>query len=159
MDDAMLNKIADSIMDLYKCDENAIAVLEGQLRGTQRSIDNLVRAIEKGVVTSSTQARLEELEEDAKRLQSAIREEEARRPKLTKEFILFTLQKYKSLDLTSLRNREKLVDSLVNCIILYDDKIVITFNYENESVTIKTTEEISSVEIHSSDFQSTRSPK
>ena len=78
MDDAMLNKIADSIMDLYKCDENAIAVLEGQLRGTQRSIDNLVRAIEKGVVTSSTQARLEELEEDAKRMQSAIREEEAR---------------------------------------------------------------------------------
>ncbi|MBQ4585189.1 MAG: recombinase family protein [Clostridia bacterium] len=157
MDDAMLNKIADSIMDLYKCDENAIAVLEGQLRGTQRSIDNLVRAIERGVVTSSTQARLEELEEDAKRLQSAIREEEARRPKLTKEFILFTLQKYKSLDLTSLRNREKLVDSLVNCIILYDDKIVITFNYENESVTIKTTEEISSVEIHSSVSKQTRS--
>ena len=42
--------------------------------------------------------------------------------------------------LRQLRNREKLVNSLVNCIILYDDKIVITFNYENESVTIKTTQ-------------------
>ena len=58
--------------------------------------------------------------------------------------------------LKQLRNREKLVNSLVNCIILYDGKIVITFNYENESVTIKTTEEISSVEIHSSVSKQTR---
>ena len=65
--------------------------------------------------------------------------------KLTKEQILFALERFRDLDITLEHNRERLVDALVKCIILYDDKIIITTTFKNEPITIMTTEEVAEV--------------
>ena len=80
-------------------------------------------------------------------------------PKLTKEQILFALERFRDLDITLEHNRERLVDALVKCIILYDDKIIITTTFKNEPITIMTTEEIAEVARLGSDIESLAPPK
>ena len=39
-----------------------------------------------------------------------------------------------------------MIDSLVKCVLLYDDKLVITLNYKNEPITVPTIDELDEVE-------------
>ena len=87
-----------------------------------------------------------------------ILKEQTSAPKLTKGEILFALDKFRKLDLTIEANRERLIDSLVQCIILYDDKLVITFNFKNEPVTVPTSDELEAIE-DGSDIEAFASPK
>lgn len=63
--------------------------------------------------------------------EDTILKEQTSTPKLTKEQILFALNKFRKLYLTIEANKERLIDSLVKCVLLYDDKLVITFNFKN----------------------------
>ena len=97
------------------------------------SINNLVKAIEAGVFTRSTKARLEELEAEEERLQASIRDEQVSHPKITEDHIRCMFDKYRDMDMSIPANRERLIDCLVGSILLYDDgKIVITFYYKDE---------------------------
>ena len=82
-----------------------------------------------GIITDSTKQRLEELEANKKELETNIAIEELQKPMLTKDQILFWLYKFRKLDVTKLESRRRLVDSFVNSIIVYDDYILINFNY------------------------------
>ena len=46
---------------------------------------------------------------------------------------------------------------MVKCIILYDEKLVITFNFKNEPVTVSTSDELLAIE-GSSDIEAFASP-
>ena len=67
------------------------------------------------------------------------------------------MDKFRKLDLTIEANKERLIDSLVKCVLLYDDKLVITFNFKNELVTVPTSEEFDAIE-KSSDIEAFASP-
>ena len=103
-------------------------------------------SIEKGVVTRTTKNRLEELEAEEDKLLTTLQLEQAKAPKITKGMILFLLDKFRKMDMHVMKNREKLIDSLVKAIILYDDRILIYLTYTDETVTIPTSEEVSDVE-------------
>ena len=60
--------------------------------------------------------------------------------KLTREHILFFLMKFRDMDLNDADCRQKLFDTFVNSIFVYDDKIVLTFNYSGDSRQITLTE-------------------
>ena len=79
-------------------------------------------------------------------------------PKISKEMILFTLHRYRDLDLHIQKNKERLIDGLVKAIYLYDDKLVFYLTYTDDPVTIPTAEELEEME-HSSDFSALSSPK
>ena len=76
----------------------------------------------------------------------SILKEQTCSPKLTKDQILFVLDKFCKLDFTLERNRERLIDGLVKCVLLYDDKLVIILNYKNELITVSTSDELDEVE-------------
>ena len=61
-DDEALDKIADEIVALLDEDNKVIPLLEAQLKEVRKSIDNVMKAIEAGIITRSTKAKLEELE-------------------------------------------------------------------------------------------------
>ena len=153
-----LNKIADSIMELMKEDNTLIPALEAQLKEVQKSLDNVMKAIEMGVVTRSTKSRLEELEAEEERIKHSILEEEVKRPALTKEHILFILERFSNLDISITKNRERLIDGLVKSILLYDDKLIITFTFKDDPLAVPTGEELDSIE-NSSDIKMTASPR
>ena len=58
------------------------------------------------------------------------------RPTITRENILCFIEHFRKLNTNKLEHRRRLIDSFVNAIFLYDDKMVITFNYKEQSKTI-----------------------
>jgi len=85
-------------------------------------------------------------------LQRSILIEQSKNPQLTKEQILCVLERFRDLDLSIERNRERLVDDLVKCIILYDEKIIITTTFRDEPIEIMTSEEVAAVASLGSDI-------
>lgn len=155
--DKLLNDMADDVLALLNEDDEMILALEAQIKDVQSSIDNIMMAIEKGVVTRSTKTRLEELEAEEEKIKWNIQVEEDKRPKITKDFILFTLHKFRDLDLRFEKNKERLIDGLVKAIFVYDDHIKLILTFDDKPIDIPTTEEIEYM-ANSSDIQSPVSP-
>ena len=63
------------------------------------------------------------------------------RPNLTKEQILFWIYRFRKLNPKRLEHRRRLINSFLNSVYLYDDKIIIDCNYKDGTETI-TLEEI-----------------
>ena len=55
---------------------------------------------------------------------------------LSSEFMTFWLHRFRKLDVRQKSHRKMLIDTFINAIFLYDDKMVITFNYKEGTATI-----------------------
>ena len=75
-----------------------------------------------------------------------------------KNFILFTLHKFRNLDLRFEKNKERLIDGLVKAIFVYDDYIKLILTFDDKPINIPTSDEIENM-ANSSDIQSSASPK
>ena len=102
----------------------------------ESGIQNMLNAIQAGILTSSTKERLEQLEETKRELEVRIAEEKLAKPKVTEEFIRFWLLRFRKLDMSLKDQRQALVDTFINAIYLYDDKVLITFNYKEGTQTV-----------------------
>lgn len=158
-DDATLSAMADKLLELFEEDNVVVPALEAQLKEVQKSIANLIKAVEQGLVTRSTKSRLEELEAEEETLKESIFIEQNKVPRLSKEQILCVLERFRSLDLSIERNRERLVDALVKCIVLYDDKFIITVTFRDEPIVVMTSEEAADVARLGSDINSLAQPR
>lgn len=92
--------------------------------------DNLLNAIRQGIVTPSAKQRLEDLEKQKNDISVQIIKEEMSKPLLTKDQILFWFHRFRKYNTCRLDHKRRLIDSFINTIYLYDDKMVITFNYK-----------------------------
>lgn len=136
MDDDVVEKLADKVMDLQGKENTNVPLLKKQLADTQKSIDNIIRAIEQGILTSSTKQRLDELEDEKSQLEISLIQEEMQKPLLTREQVIFWIHKFREFDLEQLVHRQRLIDSFINAIFIYDDKVIFTFNYKDGSKTV-----------------------
>ena len=135
-DDTMLNAIASMVLDVQARENTSLPVLKAQLAQTEQGIQNMLNAMQQGIFTVSTKQRLEELEATKERLTVSILQEELQKPHLSKEQILFFLQRFRAIDTTKPEQRQRLIDSFVNAVYVYDDKIILTFNYQDGTETI-----------------------
>ena len=135
-DDASMNAIIAKVMELQNQESTDLPIYEKQLRETEVGITNMLNAIQMGILTSSTKERLEALEEQRKELQARIAEERLAKPKMKEEFVRFWLLRFRKLDMTQPEQRQALVDTFINAIYLYDDKVLITFNYKEGTETV-----------------------
>ena len=135
-DDAAMESIIAKVMELQNKENTNIPLYEKQLRDAESGIQNMLNAIQAGILTSSTKERLEQLEETKRELEARIAEEELAKPKVTEEFIRFWLLRFRKLDMSLKDQRQALVDTFINAIYLYDDKVLITFNYKEGTQTV-----------------------
>ena len=134
--DAAMESIIAKVMELQNKENTNIPLYEKQLRDAESGIQNMLNAIQAGILTSSTKERLEQLEETKRELETRIAEEKLAKPKVTEEFIRFWLLRFRKLDMSLKDQRQALVDTFINSIYLYDDKVLITFNYKEGTQTI-----------------------
>ena len=135
-DDAAMESIIAKVMELQNKENTNIPLYEKQLRDAESGIQNMLNAIQVGILTSSTKERLEQLEETKRELEARIAEEKLAKPKVTEEFIRFWLLRFRKLDMSLKDQRQALVDTFINSIYLYDDKVLITFNYKEGTQTV-----------------------
>ncbi len=135
-DDAAMESIIAKVMELQDRENTNLPLYEKQLRDAESGIQNMLNAIQAGILTSSTKERLEQLEETKRELEARIAEEKLAKPKIKEEFIRFWLMRFRKLDMSLKDQRQALVDTFINSIYLYDDKVLIAFNYKEGTQTI-----------------------
>ena len=88
LQDAEINRIADAIVALQDKEDTTIPALREQLKECEKGIENMLNAIQMGILTASTKTRLEELEARQNELKLSIMQAELQKPKYTKEQIV-----------------------------------------------------------------------
>lgn len=145
-DDALMEYLADILLEAQSRENTKLPALKQQLAKTEQGIRNLVDAIQQGIFSSSTKERLDELEATKAKLETAILQEEVQQAVFTRDQILFFLHRFRDLDMMQLDHRRQLIDTFVNAVYLYDDKVVLIFNYKEGS------REVSFDDVKSSDL-------
>ena len=136
-DDETIEAIVAMLMKIQDEENTELPLYERQLAETNSAIGNVLNAIQQGILTRSTKERLDELEKTRDELEARIAQEKMDHPKISEEFIRFWLERFRGLDVTKKDHRKMLIDTFVNAIFLYDDKMVLTFNFKEGEETIQ----------------------
>ena len=160
-DDAMIDKIVQLVMDVQNQENTTIPLLEKQLREVNKKLDNLMKAIEDGLYTRTTKERLEALEIQKDELTVKIADEKLKKPSFNEDFIRFWLMKFRKFDISQKKQRKALIEIFINAIFLYDDRMLITFNYKDGTQTVRFEDALTAdgVEGKSSDLSSSAGPR
>ena len=120
-------------------EDTMIPALEHQLRDCEKGINNLLNAIQAGILTASTKERLEQLEDQRDKLKVEILQRRMERPKYTKEEIVRWIGRYKFGNIDDKDYQKEIIDTFLNSIYVYDDRLVFTYNYKDgtETLTLK----------------------
>ena len=89
-----------------------------------------------GICNDATKKRMDELEARKAEIEVQIAKEEIAKPKLTRDQVCCYLDHFRTFDTNNFEHRRRFIDTFINRIFLYDDKIVITFNYQNGTQTV-----------------------
>ena len=100
-----------------------LTIIEKQKKQLENTLKNIMSAIEQGVVTKTTATRLKEIENQIESLEKKILVEKC---KTNIKIPENTIREYYSKVLE--HQSMMLINTLIKVIILYDDKIEITFN-------------------------------
>ena len=152
MDDNFVEYVADAVMDIQSRESSVLPALRKQLEEAESGITNMLNAIQMGIINASTKQRLDELEERKKDIELQIIQEEMKHPAVSREDVIYFVCRFRSLDTSKLDARRRLIDSFVNAVTIFDDYILITFNYKEGETRIDF------ADIESSDLQSVGGP-
>ena len=136
MNGPLMERITDRLLELQGEESYDLKLLDQQLKHTEKGIENMLDAIQQGIITASTKQRLSALEEEKARLEQSIIEVKIQNPALNREQIAFFLDQFKHTDTKDEDQRQRLIDSFVNAVYVFDDKIILVFNYKNGTKTI-----------------------
>ena len=155
MDDKAIEVIISMLMELQDRENVNLPLYEQQLRETNQSIENLLNAIQQGILTRSTKTRLEELEAVREELETKIACEKLAKPKISAERMTHWLYRFRKLDVRQKEHRKMLIDTFVNAIYLYDDRMLITYNFKDgtKRITFEDINQELSIERTGSDIE------
>ena len=106
-----------------------IESLENRLEDVRKSLKNLMAAIEAGIFSTTTQARLQELEAEQKLLTTriSVMQSEQEEP-MSREEIMAILKMFQTGNIEDESFREALFDTFLVATYVYDDEVRIVFN-------------------------------
>ena len=148
-DEELLDFIADKTYDYYVAangNDDQRSVLKKELDNVNTMIDRLIGAIEAGVFNDRMKDRMDDLNAQKAQITASLSELELSSGfKLTRDHIAFFLRKFRDADLDDRTAQKRLIQTFVNAVFVYDDKIKLVFNYtaDNSTVTLDTVENAS----------------
>lgn len=150
LSDSMVEWIADKIMEMAQLqrEQSQLRYYEERLRETQKSIANLMRAIEMGIITKNTKERLEELETSESLIQDQIAIEKVGLFEYDREEVVFWLKRIRKGDAKDKDFQKQIIDDFIRAVYLYDNHFKITVDFTGKEVSYDfplTTDEAESV--------------
>ena len=136
LNDPVIEHLTDLILEAQGRESTRLPVLKDQLRDTEKRLANLLEAIEQGILTPTTKQRLDELETRRDALKASILEEELQRPALSREQILFWFEQFQQGDVNSPAYQRQIIDNFVNSVYVFEDRVVLNFNFKENAKTI-----------------------
>ncbi|MDR3314225.1 MAG: recombinase family protein [Oscillospiraceae bacterium] len=132
--DSMIAKIAQAAVDLQKQEQgnSPIPRLQRQLADVLKKLNNVASAISQGIVTATTKQMLLDFEAQKAELESAIESERVELTGITREQLIFWLEKFRGGDCKSPKYQEQIIEAFVSAVYLFDDKIRIVYQYSKD---------------------------
>ena len=144
---SVVNWIADQAVAYSEKEQEQshLAMFEQELAQTQLSLQNLLKAIEQGIITPTTRARMLELEQQENRLKHRIASERASLIMVTRDDVLSWLELVRSGDVTDKSFQQTLFQNFLRAVYCYDDhlKIVCNFSSKDRDITIPSPPDLS----------------
>ena len=143
--DENIRLVAENIYKTHEKETNDSTVLKlllKQRQDVQKKTDNIIKAIEQGIITEQTKTRLKELEQELLQIDFDIdREKQRTYTFLTVENIIEFLQSKVFADTDNIKVRKLIVNTFIREIIYCPDKLIITYNFTDNVNTVKITPE------------------
>jgi hypothetical protein len=133
LQDEVIEQLAKTLVDIQEKEDTTLPLLRRDLEETEQRLKNIADAIQQGIVTSTTKQRLEELEARKSDIEVKMLQAELQKAALTEEEIIFWFSRIKSGDIADNAHRRAIVDVFVNAVYLYDDRVVLTYNFKSDS--------------------------
>ena len=122
--DETIERLIDLVMEAQQQENTRLPVLKDQLRDTEK--------------------RLDELEARKEALNTSILEEELKKPVLTREWMRFWFEKFRKGDMRDMEHQRQIIDTFVNSVYVFDDRVVLNFNFTDDSQMISREEVLGS---------------
>ena len=139
-DKSVVRDIAEACYLSQSRENTALLAMNNRLRQTEKEIENIINAIKQGIVTTSITSALKSLETEKEQLEVNIAKEQIERPVLTREKIQYWIERFKLLDRNNAKDMQILINTFINSIYVYDDKMLINFNYRDGECCIEADE-------------------
>ncbi len=138
LQDDVIEYLADRVMEIQARDTVNLRLEQhiSALKDTEKAINNIMKAIEQGIITSTTKQRLMELEAQAEDLKVHIAKEEIQKPALTRDHIVYWLNLFKKGDVSDPAFKQRLMDVFVHSVYVYNKKVVIAYNYADNNHSV-----------------------
>lgn len=117
--------------------EAHLDLIQAQLDDTERALNNMMKAIEQGIITESTKKRLKELETEQKDLQRKYALAKSEVLIVTKEDVVAGLKMFRDGDIEDESYLVKLFDTFLVAVYIYDNDLRIVFRFSGDNNTVK----------------------
>lgn len=134
--DTAIDRIANAIVVMQEQEDTVTPVLKQQLQQCEAEIRNVMKAIRQGIITDTTKECLEDLESQRESLRGSIAQLQLERRKFSKEEIVDWISRYRDGNINDPEYRREIIDTFVNSVYVYDDKLILTYNYKDGSQTL-----------------------
>lgn len=137
--DAIINRLSMLLFELQYKENTLLPRLDKQLADVEKQINNIITAIQKGVASDSLLERLNDLERQKTELKESIQKEKAISPMFTKDEFKMALSNLRKIDTKTKAGKEKLIETFIGRIYLYDDHLKIIYNIDGkiEEITLE----------------------
>ncbi len=134
--DEVIDRVADAIIAIQGQENPMIPSIKEQLRVCDKGLKNLLKAIEAGIFTPTTKERMEELERQKEELNISLIRAQMAQPVFTKEEIVKWISRFKYGSINDKAYQREMIDTFLNSVYVYDDKIVFTYNFRDHAETV-----------------------
>ena len=128
------DKTIDWIMEGYQQfmesmrSHSTLTVMEKELADTEKAIDNLMRAIEMGIITDTTKGRMMELEEKKKDLEARIRIESRMLIQIAPDRLRVGIEVFRDRNINDKAYHKELINTFIKAVYVFDDRLKIVLN-------------------------------
>ena len=136
--DDKINEIAKNVCELSEKESNTDTLkrLRKLLKENETATENLIKAIETGKAVDVISAQIEKRQLEKQNLEAQIAKEKILKPKLQFEQVKFFFQKFINGDILDVNFRQSLVDTFINKVYLFQDKLCILCNAQDSKIEI-----------------------
>lgn len=131
---AYISQRVVEVLEKRQAENTGATDFKAAIAGIEVQINNIVSAISQGVLSAALTTKLQELEENKAALESEMRREQfIQTIHLTSGDVAKFIDQFAKGDKNNPTYRKKLVDIFVNSVYVYDDRMVITYNYSDKT--------------------------
>ncbi len=130
-EDNVVNWITDTCYKMQSQDNPHVLTMKNRLKQIEKELDNVMTAIKQGIFSPTIKETLDSLEQEKTDLELSVTQAEIERPVISKEQIKFWICQFRLIDRNDDMQKQRLIDTFVNSVYVYDDKLLITYNYKD----------------------------